>query len=202
MGQDKTDIPLPFWHDVSLVQWAAQRIGRVCAQWVVADRGRGLVPGAVSVADGPGAGPAAGLLGAADRFPGRALLALACDLPLIPALFLSQLARSESDWVVPVTEQGPEPLCALYGPRAIELLGRRVADGKFSLRDLPDADPTLEIHRIEGRELLAELCLEHWPPETFFTNVNRPRDLQRAAAVAENAALRQEDFLRAHSTRG
>ena len=55
MGWDKALSGLP--------ALAAQRLVAVCAEVAVADRGRGLLPGLPSLPDGPGGGPAAGILG-------------------------------------------------------------------------------------------------------------------------------------------
>ncbi|HET9225447.1 MAG TPA: NTP transferase domain-containing protein, partial [Thermoanaerobaculia bacterium] len=59
MGRDKALLEI---EGETLVSSAARRLGEVCEEVIVADRGRGLLPG--SVPDGPGQGPAAGILGA------------------------------------------------------------------------------------------------------------------------------------------
>ena len=212
MGRDKTGIPLPFGNGASLVQWAADRIARVCVDWIVADNGRALVQGAVSVTDGPGAGPVAGILGAAAHVPTRPLLVLACDLPLIPACYLAELAAATGDWVVPITAQGPEPLCALYGLRALDALRDRVHLGQLSLRDLGDRDPKLALRRIHSKDLMSQSfgTLEQIPAgqphgfssDIFFSNANRPQDLELMEELGKNAALQQDDFLRLDSTKG
>src|SRR5262245_23173248 len=73
MGRDKALLEI---EGETLLARAARRLGEVCEEVLVADAGRfGGIP------DGPGRGPAAGLLGAARARPGRALLVLAVDLP-------------------------------------------------------------------------------------------------------------------------
>ncbi|HEY4575112.1 MAG TPA: NTP transferase domain-containing protein, partial [Thermoanaerobaculia bacterium] len=97
LGSDKARL-----EGAALPQGAAERLAAVCAEVAVADRGRGLVPGRRSLADGEGRGPAAGILGGAAAYPGRSLLVLACDLPRVPAGLLAELARPEAvDWIVP-----------------------------------------------------------------------------------------------------
>ncbi len=168
MGRDKALLELD---GESLVAAAARRLEAALGEVVVADAGRGYLPGRRSVADGPGRGPAAGLLGAAAAFPSRPLLALACDLPGIPVSLLAHLATSSADWTVPATARGLEPLCALYRPRALELVARRVATGRFDLRGLVE-EAGLEVRVIGPAELTA-----FGPPERLFANWNRPQDV-------------------------
>src|SRR5262245_2895316 len=113
MGRDKALLTVG---GASLPARTAERLAAVCAEVAVADRGRRLVPDFPSLSDGPGRGPAAGILGAAAAYPGRPLLVLACDLPGVPAALLAELARSAAcDLAIPRWRRGVEPLCAFYG---------------------------------------------------------------------------------------
>lgn len=168
LGSDKAR-----WSDAALPARAAEALAAVCAEVAVADRGRGLVPGRPSLADGPGRGPAAGILGGAAAWPGRPLLVLACDLPRVPAGLLAELAQSSgTDWALPRWAGGREPLCALYGPAALARLAARVAAGRFALHDL-DKDG-LVVRHLEGEELLG-----FGDPAEVFLNLNTPEDLER-----------------------
>jgi len=169
MGRDKALLELA---GETLAAAAARRLAAVVAEVVVADRGRGLVPGFPSIADGSGRGPAAALLGAAASRPGRPLLALACDLPRIPAALLQALAASATaDLVVPGWHGGLEPLCALWAPRALTALAVRVERGLFALHPLA-AEPGLAVRVVGAAELAA-----YGRPEEMFWNVNTPEDL-------------------------
>lgn len=171
MGRDKAALPIG---GGSLASHAVTRLARICSEVALADAGRGLLPGVPSLADGPGRGPAAGILGAARFWPGRPLLVLACDLPAVPEGLLADLARSlDADWVVPRWQGGLEPLCAFYGPVALAALERRVAQGLFALHDL-----TLETG-LTVRYLEAERLAAHGRPEEAFRNLNTPEDLER-----------------------
>lgn len=172
-GSDKTEAEL---EGESLVRRAATRLSSVTRRVLVADGGRGLLLEYPSIPDGPGEGPAAGILGAAKSSPGATILALACDLPLVPECLLDALVRSEpEDWVVPRWEGGLEPLCALYRPAALEALASNVAREIFAPHRLI-SHPALRIRFLDGEALAA-----HGPPEEIFSNVNRPEDLQRVA---------------------
>ena len=182
MGRDKTRLALS---DGTLPELAARRLAAVCAEVAVADCGRGLLrdllPDLPTLADGPGRGPAAGILGAAAAYPGRPLLVLACDLPRVPAGLLGELARpATADWTVPRWQRGFEPLAALYGPAALAALARRVERGLLALHRL--AEEPLAVRVLEGEELA-----RFGDPQEIFLNLNTPEDWERyvAAAVSE-----------------
>jgi molybdopterin-guanine dinucleotide biosynthesis protein A len=179
MGRDKALLP---WDGLPLAEHAARRLAAVCAEVLLADGGRGLIPAWPSVPDGPGAGPAAGILGAAAQRPGRALLVLACDLPAVPVPLLRALAEAAAppaagepaaDWVVPRHGGRLEPLCACYRPPALAALAAQVATGELAL------------HRLAQRSGLAAAYLEgaaltaFGEPSQLFANLNRPADLNR-----------------------
>jgi molybdopterin-guanine dinucleotide biosynthesis protein A len=169
MGVDKASLRLA---GASLVEQTAARLREVTAEVLIADRGLGLAAGYRSIADGPGAGPAAGILGAAAACPGRDLLVLACDLPRVPAALLRRLASPfGQDACVPRWRRGVEPLCALYRPAALTAIADEVRAGRFALHStLHRGDLAVEI--LEGRTLEA-----FGPPEQVFLNLNTPEDL-------------------------
>ncbi len=174
MGRDKATLVLG---GRALAARAADLLATACEEVVVADRGRGLVAGRPSLADGPGKGPAAGLLGAAAARPGRDLVVLACDLPAVPPALVAALARpSAADCTVPRSRRGIEPLVARYGPAALAALGRLVAAGELSVRRLlerPGLDLDLEVEILEGAALA-----RFGDPDEMFRNLNSPEDLE------------------------
>jgi molybdopterin-guanine dinucleotide biosynthesis protein A len=175
MGRDKALLPLL---GETLPALAARRLAAVCPEVVVADRGRGLLPGFPSLPDGPGGGPAAGLLGAAAARPGRPLLVLACDLPRTPLELLAEIAsRTDVDAAFPRWSGGVEPLCALYGPAALKILAERVGRGLLALHDLPE-EPGLSIRFLEEAEIA-----RFGRPEEIFLNLNTPEDWERYVAA-------------------
>ncbi|HEY0553606.1 MAG TPA: NTP transferase domain-containing protein [Thermoanaerobaculia bacterium] len=179
MGRDKTRLALS---GGTLPELAARRLATVCAEVAVADGGRGLLPGLPALADGPGRGPAAGILGAAAAYPGRPLLVLACDLPRVPADLLAELAAlgtgpAAADWTVPRGPEGFEPLAALYGPAALAALARRVERGLLALHRL--AEEPLTVRVLEGEELT-----RFGDPQAIFLNLNTPEDWERYVAAS------------------
>jgi molybdopterin-guanine dinucleotide biosynthesis protein A len=174
MGRDKAGLELG---GETLAAGAVRRLAAVCPEVAIADRGRHLVPGFPSLPDGPGRGPAAGLLGAARAYPGRPLLALACDLPHVPISLLAELTRMSqegADWALPRWRGGPEPLCALWGERALALLEGRVERGIYALWSLAEEE-SLTVRWLEG-----DLLAAFGPPGELFLNVNTPEELEKA----------------------
>jgi molybdenum cofactor guanylyltransferase len=174
MGEDKGGLDAG---GESLAARAARRLAEVCTEVAVADRGRRLLGSAAtfpSIPDGAGEGPAAALLGGALAYPGRALLALACDLPEVPVALLAELGKpSGFDWVVPRWRGRLEPLCALYRPPALAVLAQGVARGLHAPRQLA-AVPGLSV-----RYLDSPLLARFGDPEAMFVNLNRPEDVRR-----------------------
>lgn len=171
-GSDKARLELD---GGTLPERAVRRLAAAVPEVAVADRGRGLLAGVPSLADGPGAGPAAGILGGAAAYPERPLLALACDLPGVnEALLAALLERAgDGDWIVPRWQGRLEPLCALYRPAALAALAGAVAAGRFALHDLAET-AGLRTAYLEEEEL--RRC---GPPERLFWNLNAPGDLAR-----------------------
>jgi molybdopterin-guanine dinucleotide biosynthesis protein A len=170
MGRDKASLELD---GESLALRAARRLAEVCATVVIAGGGRASVPGFPAVADGPGRGPAAGILGAARAWPGWSLLVLACDLPRVPAALLAELARSSADLAFPRRGGELEPACALYGPQALARLEERVGRGELAMHALA-LEPGLTVRLLDDEEIA-----RFGPPDEIFLNLNTPDDLAR-----------------------
>lgn len=171
MGRDKAGIVL---EGETLAARAAARLAAVCPEVAVADAGRGILPGRPSLPEGPGEGPAAGILGAARTFPGRPLLVLACDLPGVPAALLAELAASEGcDGALPRWNGRVEPLCALYAPAALTALEDQVARGLFGPHRLAERGD-LTFRFLEG-----EALARFGRPEEVFVNLNEPGEVEK-----------------------
>jgi molybdopterin-guanine dinucleotide biosynthesis protein A len=168
-GSDKA---LALLDGETLAERAHRALREVCDEVIVADAGRGILDGVESVPDGPGHGPIAAVLGAAQRRPGRDLLVLACDLPRVPVALLRRIVRESGDWVVPRHAGGLEPLCALYRPPALSALEANARRGELALHRLDQSD-------VEVRRLDADSMTDLGDPRQLFANVNTPDDLRR-----------------------
>jgi molybdopterin-guanine dinucleotide biosynthesis protein A len=133
------------------------------------------------VVDRPGcAGPAAGLLAAWRMGPAQALLVLAVDLPLITADDLELLidARDEgaTATVFEHADGTPEPLCAIWEPRAAAVVRREVENGAASLRRVLEQS---RIRRIAP------------PTPSRLVSVNERSAFERASRVLADRQARE-----------
>lgn len=142
MGMPKAHLQGPdgrTWleHTVGLLDACCERV------WVsVRESQRSAFPPQLEVVvDGyADLGPAAGLLSAWDRFPDRAWLVLAVDMPRVTVTVLKHLlAAREAPGVATGFRHPdgvPEPLCAVWEPAAADLVRSAAAGGNVSLSRL------------------------------------------------------------------
>lgn len=125
-----------------------------------------------------GAGPLGGLYTALRSVSSGQVIVLACDMPFLTGTALGELARRRGhhDAVVPRTEDGWHPLCAVYGTHLAPLVAERLGQRRLSLRALLDTIDVLEI----GPGELARLD----PEGLLLTNLNTPGDFDDAVARA------------------
>jgi len=179
----------------TLVDWAITRLAAVAAveEIVVAagDFGAEVGPAdrglRVSVApDGPGSGPAAGVLGAARSRPGHRLLVLACDLPLVPVDLLADLAASDADLAPaaedPADPRSMNPTCSLWAPPALQRLAARIEEGDNRLYPLT---------RCAGLRVEPVDAGRFGDPEDVLLNVNTAADWERARRLVERESARR-----------
>lgn len=121
------------------------------------------------------AGPLGGLDTAMAEARGEAILLLACDMPGVTGEFLDALAllAPVADAIVPKTERGYHPLCAVYRRRCHRTVARRLAAGQWKMLDLLN---DLSVRTVETRELEA-----FGPPLRLLVNVNTPAALDELA---------------------
>ena len=102
--------------------------------------GRASHPAARTIADRvEGCGPLGGLDAALAEAKGDSLLLLACDMPFVTTAFLAHLADCATgafDAVVPRTERGYHPLCAVYRQSAADAVGKHLAARRLKMLDL------------------------------------------------------------------
>jgi molybdopterin-guanine dinucleotide biosynthesis protein A len=123
------------------------------------------------------AGPLGGLDAALAAARGDAVVLLACDMPGVTGEFLDALAllAPVADAIVPKTERGYHPLCAVYRRRCHQTVVRRLAAGQWKMLDLLN---DLSVRAVETRELEA---FGH--PLRLLANVNTPAALDELATL-------------------
>jgi molybdopterin-guanine dinucleotide biosynthesis protein A len=186
LGRDKASEPLL---GVPLLQRVVSRLEPLVTQ-VVAVKARGqrlpgvhCRPALLEVEDAyPGAGPLGGLYTGLSAMKPEAAIAVACDMPLLSTALVAELLRLSDgyDVVIPISDDHPQPLCAVYRKRCLEPIRRRLEAGAFKLMGFYEDVNVLEVPPAAWRR---------FDPEGLsFQNLNREEDLQRAEAV-----LRAED---------
>ena len=115
--------------------------------------------------------PITGLLAALRASAGRGIVAIACDMPMVPAKLLTWLAQIEHPVAVCEVDGRLQPLLGRYSPVICGALETALAAGA-SLRDvIADLDP----HVISERELA-----RFGDPWRIVFNINSAADLSRA----------------------
>jgi len=86
----------------------------------------------------PGCGPLGGLHTALTEARGDLLFVAACDMPFLDGAFVAHLfdLAADADIVVPRTERGYHPLCAVYARACLPAVDRRLADRQLKMTDL------------------------------------------------------------------
>jgi molybdenum cofactor guanylyltransferase len=86
----------------------------------------------------PGCGPLGGLHAALTAARGDALFLVACDMPYVTAPLASYLLTraDDADIVVPRTDRGYHPLCAVYRRACLPAVVRRLAERRLKMLDL------------------------------------------------------------------
>jgi molybdopterin-guanine dinucleotide biosynthesis protein A len=118
----------------------------------------------------PDCGPLGGLHAALGAARGEALFLAACDMPyLSPAFIGFLLSLTEGvDVVVPRSERGYHPLCAVYTRACLEPAAARLADRRLKMRELIDSMRT--------RVVPIEEIRPFGDPDRLLANVNTPAD--------------------------
>jgi molybdopterin-guanine dinucleotide biosynthesis protein A len=127
----------------------------------------------------PGCGPLGGLHTALSEARAPLLAVVACDMPFVSAPLLRHLvtvaqASDHPDIVVPRTERGYHPLCAVYARTCLEPVARRLALGQLRADGLFE---DVRIHVVTADELA-----QFGDPERLMANLNTPLEYRAIEA--------------------
>jgi molybdopterin-guanine dinucleotide biosynthesis protein A len=125
----------------------------------------------------PGCGPLGGLHAALTEARGGAVFVVACDMPYVTAAFAEYLfsLAGAAHAVVPRTERGYHPLCAVYSRACLEPVAARLAERRLALHELLDAVPTRVVTEDEMSRFGA--------PSRLLANVNTPAEYASLEAL-------------------
>jgi molybdopterin-guanine dinucleotide biosynthesis protein A len=99
----------------------------------------------------------------------------ACDTPLLQPDLIRMLldaVNDDIDVVIPKTEQGLEPLCAVYSQRCLQPITRQLKRGDLRVRSF--------FQRAKVRHIPEARLRQGDPDLRSFFNINTPEDLEKA----------------------
>ena len=181
MGRDKACLP---FQGEPLIQRVVRRVQPIAGELLVTTNrpedyaflGVPLVPDLVS-----GSGTLVGLYTALAAARGECVAVVACDMPFVSAELLSAerdlLEEEQADAVLPRSEQGLEPLHAVYRrDPCLEAVQRALSAGQTqAISWLP---------WVHTREMSVEEVRRYDPLERAFLNINTPDEWRRAESLA------------------
>lgn len=134
----------------------------------------------------PGHGALGGLDAALAAARDEVVFILACDMPFVTSALVAHLialATPPADAgrptvVVPVTNRGYHPLCAVYARSCQTLVARHLAERRLALKELLGAMITSAVRAVTERELEA-----FGDPDYLLANVNTPAEYEVLEAL-------------------
>jgi molybdopterin-guanine dinucleotide biosynthesis protein A len=118
----------------------------------------------------PGCGPLGGLHAALTAARHETLFLIACDMPDVSTALIEYLLSLAGgvDAVVPRSERGYHPLCAVYTRACLAPAAARLADRRLKMRDLVDS--------LRTRVVPVDEIRQFGDPDRLLSNVNTPAD--------------------------
>jgi molybdenum cofactor guanylyltransferase len=129
--------------------------------------------------------PLTGLIAALRASAGRGVVAIACDMPLVPARLLTWLSNLEAPVAVCEVDGRLEPMLGRYPHAAAELLALALADGAA----MRDAVAALDPYVVAEAELA-----RFGDPEQIVFNVNSPADVRAAERLLAAGGRTRRDL--------
>jgi molybdopterin-guanine dinucleotide biosynthesis protein A len=127
----------------------------------------------------PGCGPLGGLHTALTEARAGVVAVVACDMPFVSAALLRHLVSlangsGQPAIVVPRTERGYHPLCAVYTRACLEPISRRLAGGRFRLDGL--------FEDVRVRVVASDALAAFGDPDRLLANLNTPLEYRAIEA--------------------
>ena len=99
---------------------------------------------------------------------------VACDMPFLKESMIDYLLQEMGDYdvIVPRTDEGPEPLHAVYSKNCLDPIKKVIEEGRYSILDFY---PMVRVKTIGPQELISVD-----PSMESFINVNTPEELLSA----------------------
>jgi molybdopterin-guanine dinucleotide biosynthesis protein A len=169
-----------------LLMWAALRLERSCravavnarpgteAEAIAREAGLTVLHDEAGDATGPLAGVKVGLIWAKEQ-GARSLAVSPCDVPMLPPdLFPKLIAAAGSGAAMAETEDGHQPLCAVWPVRALPDIREALAEGRHPAT-------WMMLQKVGAQRV-------RFPSVEDFANINTRADLDDLARQLEEAA--------------
>ena len=137
--------------------------------------------------------PLTGLIAALGASAGRAVVAIACDMPLVPARLISWLAQLEEEVAVCEADGRLQPLLGRYSPSACEQLAESLERGESMTDAVTALDPFI---------VSEEKVARFGDPQRIFFNINSPEDLAAAETMLKGGRFSIAAFRSERARRG
>lgn len=102
----------------------------------------------------------------------------ACDTPFLNEALVRSLleaAEPDLDLVIPCTEAGYEPLCAVYSKRCLQPIERQLRRQELKIETI--------FNKVRMKKIMAPALRRSDPELRSFFNINTPADLERAQKI-------------------
>ena len=208
-----TDKAALVYHGRSQLAWAYDLVSNVCVATFISVRPdqrdeptRAAFPQIVD--RDPGIGPLAGISAALQAHPNAAWLVVACDLPFLTADVLENLIQSRDPSKAATAYRSahdalPEPLCAIWEPRSLQLVTGQLATGKqcprkllinapCKLLDLPDPHALDNVNTPAESVSAATLLSASSATSMMSTATAKGLRIEYFAVLREQAGRREE----------
>jgi molybdopterin-guanine dinucleotide biosynthesis protein A len=137
--------------------------------------------------------PLTGLIAALGASAGRPVVAIACDMPLVPSRLVSWLAQLEEEVAICEADGRLQPLLGRYSPSVCERLAESLGRGE-SMRDAVTAlDPFI---------VTEDKIARFGDPQRIFFNINAPEDLVAAETMLKGGRFSIARFRAERARRG
>lgn len=178
MGTDKTILE---WKGEPLWKIAADKLNQVCDEVLILSGNHSFSTTYPCIPDSPDAqGPLAGLIAGLENARNASVLALGCDMPLVPKSFLEAMINQfgpESEVFIPEQNGQSQFLCSLWRKSALPVLQEAAGLGQFALKNI--------IYKLSAQFAPADLIFDALPTGAFL-NINTPSDWEILQKMASN----------------
>jgi len=175
MGRDKA--LLPFGGYETLAEYQYRRLSRIFPRVLLSAKEDKFPFQAPLIPDtSDESSPMVALASILSTVKSEAVFILGVDLPFVDEAVIGKLLEAfahhpEAEAVIPVSPQGPEPLCALYARRLLPKI-------EASLR--------ADMHRLQDLFESGEIIKILFDDAKAFANLNRPEEYEEAMRKVED----------------